>query len=60
MSQAVELLTTRPGFNLGEVHAGFVVDKLAMGHGFPQSVIIFAPYPRILAEVFPEFPQFWE
>jgi hypothetical protein len=26
----------RPGFNPGSVHVGFVVDKVALGQGFPQ------------------------
>jgi hypothetical protein len=26
----------RPGFDLGSVHVGFVVDKVALGQGFPE------------------------
>jgi hypothetical protein len=32
----------RPGFDLGSVHVGFVVDKVALGHVFPR-VLRFSP-----------------
>jgi hypothetical protein len=33
----------RPGFDLGPVHVGFVVDKVALGQVFPPQVLRFSP-----------------
>jgi hypothetical protein len=44
MAQAVSRrpLTSEAGFDPGLVHVGFVVDKVALGQGFPR-VLRFSP-----------------
>jgi hypothetical protein len=39
---AAGLPPRRPGFDPGPVHVGFVVDKVALGQGFPR-VLRFSP-----------------
>jgi hypothetical protein len=38
---AAGLPPRRPGFDPGSVHVGFVVDKVALGQGFPPSSLAF-------------------
>jgi hypothetical protein len=47
MAQAARIPPRRPGFDPGSVPVGFVVDKMALGQGFPRilwfSPVIFIP-----------------